>query len=354
MKAQTIKTTLMFMGTLAMTAMMAGCSHGEKDTATAAPADSTANTAIVDIDLAVEQDVTHTASYTATAQAYNVNNISPASPNRIKTITVDVGDAVHRGQTLVTLDASQATQLKVNIEQIQREYDRAVQLLRIGSGTQAAVDQLKAQLDAQRTQYNNVLENTTLVSPIDGVVTARNYDPGDMTSTQPVLSVGQTRPDIKLVVNITEADRSKIAPGQEVTATFDAFPGRPFNARVSRIYPTVDPRTRTFEAEVLVPNPAGEIMPGMFGRVSMAQNVTRSVTVPDMAVVKQPGSGNRYVYVYNGGTVSYNRVELGERLDNTYEILSGVNPGDTVVISGQTRLSHGAPAKINPQQSQTK
>lgn len=285
-------------------------------------------------------------NYTATVEADNINNISPSSPNRIKTIRVDVGDHVSRGQVLVTLDASQLDQLKINLEQIKREYDRASQLLEIGSGTRQQVDQLKAQYDAARSQYDNMRENTVLTSPISGVVTARNYDPGDMTGNLPVLTVGQLSPRVKMIVNPSETDVTAFSRGQDVEVTLDAFPEEKFYAKVSRISPTVDPATRTFQVELLLPNPGSRILPGMFGRVISGRGSRNSVVVPDRAVVKQPGSANRYVYVYKNGAVSYNKVELGQRLDENYELLSGVESGDSVVVAGQSRLAHGAKARI--------
>ena len=303
-------------------------------------------TPIVEVARVHKQDVENKQSYTANVEAFNENNISPASPNRIKSIRVDVGDHVRRGQTLVTLDRSQATQLKVNMDQVEREYNRAVQLLKIGSGTQAQVDQLKAQLDAQRAQYGNVIENTSLTSPVSGVVTARNYDPGDVTGQLPVLTVGQISPNVKVVINITETDRTKVAKGQKVEVEFDAFPGETFQGTISRVYPQVDPTTRTFQAEVVIPNPSEKFFPGMFARVSLSHGTNLNVVVPDRAVVKQTGSGNRYVYVYKNGQVSYNKVELGQRIGTAYEVLQGVNDGDSVVISGQSRLADGVAAKL--------
>ena len=301
----------------------------------------------------VEVETVHVAAvdqiheYTANVDAYKSNNISPATSNRIKTITVDMGDHVRRGQVLVTMDNSEAARLKVNLDQIQREYNRATQLLKIGSGTQAQVDQLKAQLDASRTQYNNVIENTVLRSPVSGVVTARNFDPGDVTAGQPVLTIGQITPDVKIIINVTEADRAKFHAGMPVDVTFDAFPGESYAAKVSRIYPAVDPQTRTFQAEVLIPNKGEKFFPGMFARVSVNHGTQENVVVSDRAVVKQTGSGNRYVYVLRGDKVTFNKVELGTRTDNGYEILSGVADGDTVVVAGQSRLFDGAQVKIN-------
>lgn len=301
---------------------------------------------LVAVDVVHSQQVAQSKEYTATVQAENLNNITPSSPNRIKKINADVGDRVHAGQVLVTLDSSNSDQLRINLDQIEREYNRAVQLLEIGGGTQQAVDQLKAQLDAARSQYNNMMENTVLRSPISGLVTARNYDPGDMTSTLPVLTVGQLSPVVKVLINVSENDMSKIAVGMPVEITFDAFPEDKFSGKIYRVYPTVDEATRTFGVEIRIPNPKEQLKPGMFARVNIDFGSAENVVVPDRAVVKQTGSGNKYVYVLHGNTVSYNKVEIGQRLGTSYELLSGVNNGDTVVIAGQTRLADGVQVEV--------
>lgn len=301
---------------------------------------------IVTVDVAHRIEVPQTKEYTATVEAENINNIAPSTPNRIKKINVEVGDHVRRGQELVVLDNASIDQLRINLEQTERDYNRAVQLLEIGSGTQQSVDQLKAQLDAARVQYNNLKENTILCSPITGVVTARNYDPGDMTGSLPVLTVGQLTPVVKVMINVSENDMSKLKVGQPVDVTFDAFPGETFSGKVQRIYPTVDTATRTFQVEVRIANAKEIIKPGMFARVSIDLGSKENVVVPDRALVKQTGSGNKYVYVLNGNTVSYERVEVGQRLDDAYELLSGIEDGDTVVITGQTRLADGIEVEV--------
>ena len=301
---------------------------------------------IVTVDFAHSMEVPQNKVYTANVEAENINNIAPASPNRIKRINVEVGDHVRAGQELVVLDKSNIDQLRINLEQIEREYNRAVQLLEIGAGTQQAVDQLKAQLDAAKSQYDNLLENTVLRSPITGVVTARNYDPGDMTGSLPVLTVGQLTPVVKVMINVSENDLATLKAGQDVEVTFDAFPGETFQGKVQRIYPTVDTATRTFEVEVRIANGQERLKPGMFARVSIDLASRNNVVVPDRAVVKQTGSGNKYVYVLNGSTVSYKRVELGRRLDNAYELISGIEDGDTVVITGQSRLADGVRVEV--------
>ncbi|MEZ3576635.1 MAG: efflux RND transporter periplasmic adaptor subunit [Muribaculaceae bacterium] len=322
-------------------AMLASC--GKKEQAAAV---ATEELPIVTVDVAHRIDVPQNKVYTANVEAENINNIAPATPNRIKSINVEVGDRVRKGQVLVELDKSNIDQLRINLEQIEREYNRAVQLLQIGAGTQQAVDQLKAQLDAAKSQYDNLLENTVLRSPITGVVTARNYDPGDMTGSLPVLTVGQLAPVVKVMINVSENDLATLRQGQPVDVTFDAYPGETFSGKVQRIYPTVDTATRTFEVEVRIANATEKLKPGMFARVSIDLGTQQNVVVPDRAVVKQTGSGNKYVYVLKGNTVSYNRVDLGQRLDNAYELLSGIEDGDTVVITGQTRLADGVKVEV--------
>lgn len=292
-------------------------------------------------------DVPQMKSYTATVEADNLNNISPASPNRIRSIAVEPGDRVHRGQTLVVLDSSTADQLQIQYNELEREYNRATELLRIGAGTQQAVDQLKAQLDAASSQLRNVLDNTVLTSPVTGVVTARNYDPGDMTGSLPVLTVGQLSPSVKVLISISENDLKLVKNGMKVDLTFDAFPGEHVTGTITRIHPIVDTATRTFRAEVEIPNPGERILPGMFARVNLNMGAVEHVLVPDRAVVKQPGSGNRYVYILRpDSTVVYERVELGQRLDDNYELLSGVDDGAIVVVSGQTRLADGVKVEV--------
>lgn len=292
-------------------------------------------------------DVPQSKSYTATVEADNTNNIAPSMSNRITGITVDVGDKVRKGQTLVTLDRANIDQVKVNLDNAQREYDRAKKLLDIGAGTQQSVDQLQTQLDGLKTQYKNLMENTELVSPINGVVTARNYDPGDMTGQLPVLTVGQITPQVKVLIGVTENDFSLVKQGHPVTVAFDAYPGEEFSGKISRVYPTVDPATRTFQSEIMIANPAGKILPGMFARVSLDLGTQRNVVVPDRAVVKQSGSGNKYIYVYGAdGKVSFQQVQLGQRMGDRYEVVSGVQDGDNVVISGQTRLADGVEVEV--------
>lgn len=291
------------------------------------------------------QAVPQTQEFTATVEADIVNNILPYTPMRIKEIFVEVGDEITKGQLLVQMDSSNLQQSKTQLDNIIIEYNRQLALYEVGGTSKQALDAQKTQLDVARTAYENLKENTQLLSPIDGIVTARNYDNGDMYGGNPILTVQKIKP-VKLLINVSEGFYTKVKKGMKVSVTLDVYGDEVFAGKVSLKYPTIDASTRTFPVEIEVDNKDMRVRPGMFARVTMNFGTQNHVVLPDLAVVKQTGSGDRYVYVYNEGKVNFVKVELGRRMNTKYEILSGVPDGAQVVVAGQARLTDGAEVTV--------
>ena len=196
--------------------------------------------------------------------------------------------------------------------------------------------------DVSKKTYANLLENTVLKSPISGVVTARNYDEGDMYAMAQPLFVIQKISPVKMLINVSESKYSQIKKGMEVDITTDAYGDKQFKGKVDLIYPTINSMTHTFPVEVKFANKDLTLRPGMFARVTVNYGDNFRVVVPDRAVLKQVGSGEQYVYVLNeDGTVTYSVVELGRRMGNKYEVISGIDDNATVVLTGQTKLKNG-------------
>jgi RND family efflux transporter MFP subunit len=234
----------------------------------------------------------------------------------------------------------------VQIENYRRVYKRVSGLFAVGGASQQELDNAKLQLDMAETNLKNLSENTFLLSPITGIITARNYDEGDMYSGQmPIMTVMQISP-VKLKINVTESFYSKVKTGMPVDVKVEVFGDEKFSGKISLIYPTIDERTRTFGVEVKINNNNGKVRPGMFARVKMNFGNIKHVVVPDIAVVKQSGSAERFVYVYADGKVSYRKIELGQRLGAEYELLSGVENGEVVVVSGQSKLNDGVEVEV--------
>jgi len=327
-------------------ALLASCSGSSDASKNEAAGKASAEKPQVKIAKATSADIPQTETYTATVESDVKNNIAPNTPYRIEKIYVEVGDPVRKGQVLVQLDASNLRQIKLQVENQQVEFNRTEQLYQVGGASKAEYDNAKMQLDVLSTQYKQLVENTQLLAPISGVVTARNYDSGDMYSSgNPVLTIEQTNP-VKLIINISENFYTQVKKGQPVDLTLDAYEGEQFTGKVTIVYPTIDAATHTFPVEITINNAQQKVRPGMFARATVNFGDARHVLVPDQALVKQIGAGDRYVYVYKDGKVSYNKVELGKHLADKYEIISGVNDGDEVVIAGQTRLANGREVEV--------
>ena len=333
--------------------LMASCSSEEKKV------EEKVEKPLVKVETVEAQSVDQLGNYTATTEADVVNNITTSMPNRIKAIYVDEGQKVSKGQRLVVLDDVNTTSYEIqvsnaeaNLKNVEINYNRALELYNIGGGTKQSLDQMEMQLinaknalASAKRALQNVKENTLLTSPISGVVTARNYDAGDMTGQLPILTIAQVQP-VKIVINVSESELSKVTKGMPAVVRFDTYGDEEFAGKVTMVAPTVDAATRTFGVEVTVANKDNRILPGMFARVELNLGTVEHVVVPDKAVVKQPGSGDYYVYVYKDGKVSYNKVELGQRLGDKYELISGVESGAQVVTTGQSRLVNGAEVEL--------
>lgn len=331
---------------LAAAVLLSACGGGQKQEQAAA--DSAANVLPkVKLETVKTRPVAQTFDFTATVQANITNNIAPSMNVRIDKIFVEVGDAVSAGQKLVRMDQTNVIQQKVQLENYQTEFNRVDELFKVGGASKSEWDAKKTALDVAQTAYNNLITNTTLTSPIRGIVTARNYDNGDMYSTsgQPVVVVEQITP-VKLLINVSESLFKEVKKGMDVQLALDVYGNEVFQGKVSLVYPTIDPQTRTFPVEITIPNGDKRVRPGMFARVTMTFGTKDHVVAPDRSVIKQAGSGDRYIYVYKDGKVSYNKVELGRRMDSEYEVISGVTGGDQVVITGQARLNNGAEVEI--------
>lgn len=277
--------------------------------------------------------------YATTVEAEVKNNIIPNSPLRIAKILVEVGDYVTKGQQLVQLDASSLDQLKLQFDNQMTNFKRIEELYKIGGTSKSEYDNMKTQLDVAKKNLDNRLENTILVSPIDGVISARNYDDGDMYGGQAILVVEQIKP-VKMKINISESYFAKTNKNLDVTLKFEAYGDEEFKGKIDIIYPTISAASHTFPVEIKMANENMKIRPGMYGKAVVNFGTKEHVVVPDQAVIKQAGSGDYFVYTYENGKVYYNKVELGRRLGNRYEVLAGVVPGSQVVIAGKEGLAN--------------
>lgn len=293
-----------------------------------------------------EREIEQVVAFTATVQAETVNNIAPQTAVRIKKVYVEVGDHVRAGQKLADMDGANLTQAHLQLDNARIEFERVDQLYRVGGISKAEWDAKKLAYDLAVTACDNLVENTTLNSPISGMVTRRNYDSGDMyVMGAPIYVVEQIKP-VKLLVNVSESLFTQVNNDMEVDVVLDVYGEEVFKGRVKLVYPTIDPQTRTFPVEIQIENKDERVRPGMFARVTFNYDNVVRVTLPDRAVMKQSGAADRYVYICKEGQAHYRKVVLGRRVGDEFEVVEGVERGDVVVVSGMNRLNSGTEVEI--------
>ena len=324
--------------------LLASCSSSSSSKATEEQSADTVR--LVEVAPAEMRALNLSEEFTAQLEAKVVNNITAQAGGRLKQLLVKVGDRVGAGQAVARMEATQAAQAQIQLADAKTNFARMDELYKVGGVSKAQWEQAKSAVDQAKLAYGNAAENTVLRSPISGFVTAKNYDNGDMTSPQlPVVVIQQIAP-VKAVIGVSEQYYSYLKKGAAATLSVDALGEETFSGVVTNIFPTLDPVTHTVSTEIEVANKDLKLRPGMYARVHLDFGTKEALTVPDKAIVRQAGSGARYVYVFSGGKAVYRAVELGQQQGDLYEVVSGLNAGDQVITSAPSNLKNGLSVKL--------
>ena len=307
--------------------------------------------------------------------------VAPKINGRLSRLDLRLGDRVTRGQEVARVEddelRQQVNQAEASYEVAratvrQREADlllaqttrdrsqslfsRALVSRQELDDAEARYQAATAQLDLARAQFDEAgarleelrinLENTVMVSPVDGFVGRRYLDPGAyVTSNTAVVSVVDISL-VRLVANLVERDLRLVEEGVRARIEVDAFPEESFDGRVARIAPVLDPATRTAEIEIEVPNRDSRLKPGMYARVSLVVgNKSQALVVPREAVVIRTSARGVFRVEAGGGAPTAQFVSLVTGLeDELYvEVVDGLSEGDQVVTTGAAGLQHGDP-----------
>ncbi|MBQ2783616.1 MAG: efflux RND transporter periplasmic adaptor subunit [Alistipes sp.] len=329
---------------IAAFALMGCASNSTENKQTTAPVEEPA--VIVKTATAELQSVNVTETYTSEIKPYKENDITPAVAGlHISKIKVDVGDHVRKGQVLVVMDQTTLKQQELNLATAEDSYNRMKPVHEAGGVSDQQMIQLENQLNLQREVVENLRKNSTILSPITGIVTARNFESGDLFAQTPILHIMQIN-KLKVMANVSEQYYTSVKVGQPVSIEVDIFPGEVFEGKVSRINPALDAATRTFGVEITIPNGKERLRPGMYARATFSMGERENVMIPDQALQKQTGSSERYVYVIKDGVAEYRFVKDGRRVGDKIEILEGLTAGEQVATTSFTRLISGKKVEV--------
>ncbi len=320
----------------------------------------------VTVTSAQKGDIAEILSLTGTLIAFQEVRVTSKIPGKVQRVLVDVGSRVKPGDTLIQLEQRELVlavdqaeaglaNAKANLEICKTTFNRLDNLLKDKAISKMKYDNAKARLDIARAQVwqdraavasaKEQLENATITCPIDGIVAKKNVEVGEVVS--PPIMPGKALLDVvdmrhlKTTVNVSENRVKEVYIGQETIITADGFRGEFFPGKVSKISPVVDPRSRTFEVEVLISNPESKLKPGMFARVQIVLAKRTYVVKVSLDAVTE-GEKGRVIFLAANGVARACDVKLGISDGVEVEVISGVTEGDKVIVQGNVGLKDGA------------
>ena len=281
-----------------------------------------------------------------TLEGYDNMKVSSSVSGIIDEILVKVGDRVSKGQLLVKMDPTQYTTTKLTYANLGVEMSRMEALKAAGSISQQIYDQTKTQYEQVKEQLALYESNTFVRADFAGVISAKNFENGELCAGQPILQLTQINM-LKAFVNVQENYFPYLKKGMKLNITSEIYPDKVFEAIIETIFPTIDPSSHTFSVRIQIPNASETLRPGMYVSTSIPVGKVKGMLVPYQSVLKLIGSNERYVFVNDGGKAKRVTVTLGKRFDRDVEIISEeLKEGDELIVVGQGRLVDGVKLEI--------
>lgn len=329
--------------------LITGCGQNKKK-----QEQQTDNDLVVKVESLQKHTLSNVLEYTANLEAWDKVDLAPASPGRIMSITVDVGDHVKAGQLLVQMDPTQYNQARLQYAQLQVDYKRMDSLVKVGAVSRQQYDQIKTQYDVAKNNVEFLEKNVFLKAPFSGVVTDKYFEEGELFSGTPTSRTGkaaiitlQQLNTLKAYVDVPERYYNVVKVNTPADIKVDAIGDKTFKGKVSKIFPTIDPASRTYRVEIKIDNPSEILRPGMYARVTLDMGTAEALAVPSIAVLKLQGTNNFYIFKIEDNIAKQVFVERGRIFENYTEIISpNIKEGDMIVVVGQDKLYDGAKIKL--------
>ena len=332
---------------LALVGLTAGCGKSDKKKADESTESEGPTVEMVRVEPVVKQEIERDVECTAVLEGYETMNVSPSLTGIIEKRFKDVGDHVSTGDLLVRMDQNQLIQAKLNLANLETEMKRMDALLAGGNVTQQTYDKTKMGYEQAKQQVEFLQNNTFFKATFPGVVSARNYESGELfNGARPILTVVQLNM-LKAIIDVPEAYFPKIKAGMKLNIISDIYPDTKFPAVIETIYPTIDAATHTFQCKVKIPNGSMKLRPGMYVHTAVNVGKVKVLAVPYQSVLKLTGSNERYLFLNENGFAKRVTVEAGQRFNRYVEVISDeVVEGGEVVTQGQARLIDGVELQI--------
>lgn len=307
------------------------------------------NSGAVAVTIETVRDSVFATAFNANGNFAPINQIdfSAESTGRIVALMAKEGDVVHKGQVLARIDnqvvSADLQKAKANVSQARRDLERYQAALASGGVTQKQVDDMALQLANAQAGYTAASkneQNTTLKSPIDGIINTKYVEIGAYLSAGTKLFEIVNISRLKLVVSVPESQIIQLKTGQAVQVRTNVFPDATYQGKLTFIAPKGD-ASLNYAVEVEVVNIAGkQLRAGMYGTaVFEVPQQDPAILIPGAAFYQ--GISSNTIFAADNGKAVLRKVVPGRIFGNKVEILGGLQKGETIITSGQVNLIDG-------------
>lgn len=331
-------------GLILATALLVLVGCGNKKTVTTE--ETTERIEVVELTTLHPREIQREISLSSNLMGYETVNVAPSLTGKIEHIYVEVGDRVQKGADLVRMDQQQYKTTKLSIANLETEMMRMEGLIQTGSVSQQQYDQTKLSLDQTKENLDFLQKNTYVKANFSGVISAKNYEDGELYSGSPIVVLTQVD-KLKTLVAIPESYIPLVKQGMRLELRSEVYPDKVFPATIEVVYPTVDASTHTFQVKVVVPNKNGLLRPGMYITTTIGLGKEKVITAPYSTVLKLVGANDRYVFINDNGYAKRVTVEMGQRFGDDVEISAPeIVDGVELVTKGEARLVDGVKISV--------
>jgi membrane fusion protein (multidrug efflux system) len=290
-----------------------------------------------------------------TARANESVDVTSKASNTITAIRFEEGDRVRKGEVLVEMDSAEMraalAEAEATLAESESNFKRSRDLYTRQALSVSQLDLIEATLKANRARVDMAkarLADTIIRATFDGNTGFRRVSVGSLVAPGTVITTLDDASLIKLDFTVPETYLYVLEKKLPVVAATAGLPGREFRGNVTQIDSRVDPITRSIAVRAELPNPKGELRPGMFMTVRLQGEEKPALIVPEGAIV--PEQGNTFVFVVTDGVAQRRQVELGKRRPGVVEIVKGLEENDRVVVEGTQNMRDGV--AVREQQAQ--
>ncbi|WP_157995247.1 efflux RND transporter periplasmic adaptor subunit [Peristeroidobacter soli] len=292
-----------------------------------------------------------------TARANESVEVTSKASNTVTAIRFEEGDRVRKGAVLVELNGDEAraalAEAEAALAESQNNFKRSRDLYSQQALSVSQLDLIESTLKGNQARVDVAkarLADTIIRASFDGKTGFRRVSPGSLVSPGTVITTLDDTSVIKLDFTVAETYLYALEKNLPVTAATAGLPGREFKGKVSQIDSRVDPVSRSIAVRAELPNPKGELRPGMFMTVKLQGEVSPALLVPENAIV--PEQGHTFVFVVENGEASRRQVKLGKRRPGVVEVVDGLKEHERVVVEGTQNLRDGGPVREHGAQAE--